>query len=92
MIWQRNKTIEPCEHFKTVLAKAPSHPNVLKPVGSIHGWEPVCLVDGWVHHFLQLPQRLAHHVDVGDLQEVQLHVGVETLTLIATIFGLQSGE
>lgn len=31
-------------------------------------------------------------MDVGDLQEVQLHVGVETFTLIAAIFSLQPGE
>jgi hypothetical protein len=54
----------------------------------VDGGVPGRLVDGGVHHLFQFPQRLPHHVDVGDLQEAQLNVRVEALALVAAIFGL----
>lgn len=65
-----------------------SHPDVFQPVRWIHRWEPVLLVDGRIHHLLEFPQGFSHHMYVGDLQKVQLHIDVETLILISSIFGL----
>ncbi len=66
-----------------------SHPDVFQPVCRVHRWEPVLLVDGRIHHLPEFPQGFSHHVYVGDLQKVQLHIDIETLILISSIFGLQ---
>lgn len=66
-----------------------SHPDVFQPVCRVHRWEPALLVDGRIHHLPEFPQRFSHHVHVGDLQKVQLHVDIETLILISSIFSLQ---
>lgn len=50
---------------------------------------PAEFIYGGVDHLLQLSQRLSHHMDVGNLQEIQLRVGIETFTLIAPIFSLE---
>lgn len=65
------------------------HLDVLQPVGLVNGRVPRGLVDGGVDHLLEFPQRVPHHMDVGDLQEAQLHVGVEALALVSAIFGLR---
>lgn len=65
------------------------YPNILQPVCGIYGRVPVKFVYGGVDHLLQLAQRLPHHMDVGNLQEYQLCIGIETLALIATIFSLE---
>lgn len=67
---------------------AESHPDVLQPVRLVDSRVPVGLVDGGVNHVLHLPQRLPHDVDVGDLQEVQLHVWVDALALVPSILCL----
>lgn len=41
-----------------------------------------------VNDLLHLSQRLPHDVDVGDIQEVQLHVGVEGFTFVPSILCL----
>lgn len=43
---------------------------------------------GGVNNIFHLPQRLPHDVDVGDFQEVQLHVGVEGLAFKPSILCL----
>lgn len=57
-------------------------------MGVVNGRVPGGLVDGGVDHLLEFPQGLPHHMDVRDLQEAQLHVGVKALALISAIFGL----
>ena len=47
---------------------------------------------GGVNHVLHLPQGLPHHVDVGDLQEVQLDVRVEALTFKPSVLCLHASE
>lgn len=66
-----------------------SYQDVLQPVRLVDGRVPVGLVNGGIQHVLHLPQRLSYHMDVGDLQEVHLHVGVETLTFKAPVFSLE---
>lgn len=65
------------------------YPNILQPVCGIYGRVPVKFVYGGVDHLLQLAQRLPHHMDVGNLQEYQLCIGIETFALVATIFSLE---
>lgn len=43
---------------------------------------------GGVNDVFHLPQRLPHDVDVGDIQEVQLHIGVEGLTFVPSVLCL----
>lgn len=64
------------------------HPYVLQPVRLVNIRVPVGFIYGRINHVLHLPQRLPHHMDVGDFQEVQLHVGIETLTFIPSILRL----
>lgn len=65
------------------------YPDILQPVCGIYARVPVKFVYGRVDHLLQLAQRLSHHMDVGNLQEIQLCVGIKTFTLIATVFSLE---
>lgn len=76
---------------QVLLTKAVMYPNVLQPVCGIDGWMPALFIDGGVNHLFQLTQRLSYNVNVRDLQEIQLYVGIEILILITSIFGLWSG-
>lgn len=49
---------------------------------------PALFIDCGVNHLFQLTQRLSYNVNVRDLQEIQLHVGIEVLILITSIFSL----
>lgn len=64
------------------------YPDVLKPVRLVNSRVPVGFIYGGINHVLHLPQRLPHHMDVGDFQEVQLHVWVETLIFIPSVLCL----
>lgn len=67
------------------------YPNVLQPVCGIYGRMPALVIDGGVNHLFQLTQGLSHNVNVRDLQEIQLYVGIEILILITSIFSLWGG-
>lgn len=64
------------------------YPNVLQPVSLIDGRMPVGFINGGIKHVLQLPLRVPDHMDVGDLQEDQLSVGIETFTFKPSVFSL----
>lgn len=65
-----------------------SYTYVLQPVCLVDRRVPVSFIYGGVNNVFHLPQRLPHDVDVGDIQEVQLHIGVEGLTFVPSIFCL----
>lgn len=65
-----------------------SYTDVLQPVCLVNRWVPARFIYGGVNYIFHLPQRLPHNVDVGDFQEVQLHVGVEGLTFVSSILCL----
>lgn len=68
------------------------YPYVLKPVCLVNSGVPVGFIYGGINHILHLPQRLPHHMNVGDFQEVQFHIWVETLTFIPSILCLHVVE
>lgn len=65
-----------------------AYPYVLQPVCLVYIRVPVGFIYGGINHILHLPQRLPHHVDVGDFQEVQLHIGIEALTFKPSVLPL----
>lgn len=67
---------------------SPPHPYILQPVRPVHTGEPPCLINGRVRDLLQFAQGLSHHVDVVDLQEHELRVGVSAFTFVPSALGL----
>lgn len=76
----------------TIILHVVIYSYVLQPVGLVDSRVPVGFIYGGINHILHLPQRLPHHMDVRNFQEVKLHVGVETFTLIPSILGLHVVE
>lgn len=68
------------------------YPYVLQPVRLVDKGVPVSFVYGRINDILHLPERLPHHMNVWDFQEVQLYIGVETLAFIPSILSLHVME
>lgn len=80
-----------CNIFYNVLSQPMghyAHLDVLKPMSGLQIGEPVGVLDIGVDNFLQLAERLPHHVDIVNIQENQLSVLIGILAFISTPFHL----
>lgn len=56
---------------------------MMKPVGVVNVGEPLGVVDHRETHVLHFAERFPHYVDVVDVQELELCIGVDVLIFVS---------